>query len=385
MFVHGLVGLGFINVLKLGLNFPSTCHSRSLIRSQRLDAASTTTGYDALDQSCDVHAQLIHWLQDTFPTSAYVNPVVKIQDSLLVKGAKGAFAAHGSIAKGELIFCIPRDACLTETNVLNDPDCGADFKALIEKAGPGGFTVAFAGYLAKEYLLSRDDQHWKKQQSPSQYRSYLSSLPWGAKNQDHILFWSDQQIEGLLAGSLCYEEATGLRKEVFLARKVLTSILQPIILRESATTTNNNPFSFLFSPQQRSNSHRIQEIGDAITAAFVILLTRSFEEDFVSQAASTVLSERPERLIPILDMLNHDSIASITYSTHNETGTVEVRASRDITQGEELFNCYRQVDVSNMPYHRFFTRFGFVPGFTTHEDIILALRNKDPIFFPPAI
>jgi hypothetical protein len=46
--------------------------------------------------------------------------------------------------------------------------------------------------------------------------------------------------------------------------------------------------------------------------------------------------------------------------------------------GEELFNQYRQESDEKMPYHRFFTRYGFVPGIS--ESITNLLKDKSSIF-----
>ena len=62
-----------------------------------------------------------------------------------------------------------------------------------------------------------------------------------------------------------------------------------------------------------------------------------------------------------------------------DDGTVEVRAGRDLKAGEELFNQYRPEEEESMPYHRFFSRYGFVPGI--NEDIVGLLEDKSSIFF----
>lgn len=59
---------------------------------------------------------------------------------------------------------------------------------------------------------------------------------------------------------------------------------------------------------------------------------------------------------------------------------IEVRASRDIQAGEELFNQYKAEEDVNMPYHKFFTRFGFVPGVV--EPMADLVKRRSPIFFP---
>ena len=372
MFIQGFI----LGLLLLRRDLPSSRKYHGVVKYHpRLKAAAASDNGAYKHINLHVYIQLIDWLQRTFPATAYVNPSIAIDESPSIKGSKGVIAKYGTIMTDELILCIPREACLTAETVLNDSDCGNIFQDLIKKAGPGGFTVAFAGYLAKEYLISR----YNIQDGSIYKKLYLESLPWDSTNQGHILFWSDQLIEQSLTGSLCYEEALGLRKEVELARNLLTSILHPILLKAS-TKNRASPISILFGSQTKNNVFTDKDIiRGAITAAFVILLSRSFEDDSCQEMLQF---ERPERLIPILDMMNHNATPSITYASNNVTGVVEVRACKNIVQGEELFNCYREMNLSTMPYHRFFTRFGFVPGLKSSEDILLALKNKDPIFFP---
>jgi len=248
---------------------------------------------------------------------------------------------------------------------------------LIEKAGPGGFTVALAGYMAKEYLLL---QEGKVQDTG--FGPYLATLPWqrGVNSQEHVLFWPEEDIENLLAGSLCYKEAVGLRSEVQLAKKVLNSIIGPSVLRARDEYEEDKPL-LPFLPWTKAPPPTITSpipgVGRAVTGAFVILLTRAFDDDFDT---TSIASDNAERLIPILDMLNHDSTPSIRYSTNPDNGSVEVRARLDIPVGQEIFNRYREEEELNMPYHRFFSRFGFVPG-TTREDIMEMLGDKSSVFF----
>ena len=116
---------------------------------------------------------------------------------------------------------------------------------------------------------------------------------------------------------------------------------------------------------------------DEIAALRSYLINGGFliaDDDFDTQ----VEGEDAERLIPVLDMLNHNSEPSVTYKT-NEEGTVEVKARRVIKAGEEIYNRYREEEEMNMPYHRFFSRFGFVPGIT--EPIKNLLLDKSSVFF----
>merc|ERR1712228_736270 len=112
------------------------------------------------------------------------------------------------------------------------------------------------------------------------------------------------------------------------------------------------------------------------TAAFAILLSRSFNDDFEQEVSINI--DYTEKLVPLFDMLNHDNEPTIRHKTLAD-GSVEVIAGRDLVAGEELFNRYKEEEELNMPKHRFFSRFGFVPGFT--DDVKELFTDKSSIFF----
>ena len=76
----------------------------------------------------------------------------------------------------------------------------------------------------------------------------------------------------------------------------------------------------------------------------------------------------------------HSDDPNIRHAMRKDDGTVEVRAGRDLKAGEELFNQYRPEEEETMPYHRFFSRYGFVPGISD-DTIVSLLEDKSSIFF----
>lgn len=271
-----------------------------------------------------------------------------------------------------MLFEIPREACITASNVLNDEDVGKSFGTLMKAAGPGSFTVSLAGYLVKEYLSYIEGKDAK-------FGPYLATLPWkrNINGQEHVLFWSEQEVEDLLADSFCYDDTSDLRAEVRLARKILNSIIGPSILKARGELEEEKPlipFLEFTKPPPQAINEPVSGLGKAVTGAFVILLTRAFDDEFDTE----IDFEDAEKLIPILDMLNHNSEPTITYKT-NEKGTVEVKARCNIQAGDEIYNRYRAEEEMTMPYHRFFSRFGFVPGIT--ENVTNLLQDKSSIFF----
>lgn len=333
--------------------------------------------------------RLLSWLESK---GATINRKVSLQPSNRVGGGYGAFVSEAA-DEGEVLFTIPRDACITLSDALNDKSCGTSLKQLIEKAGPGASTVALAGYVARERLKALHDQHLDAASDSSDrgeetqsYAPYLETLPWGrgVNNQEHILFWTQDEIEEYLTGTMCYAEAVSLRQEVALATTVLNRIIGKSVREHRDGTSGsgtNDPSAFqwpwLIAQEKAVERARLDEAVDglpeAVTGAFVCLLTRSFQED--------VDGNEQEKLVPLLDMLQHSDVPNVSHSTKGgpeDYGTVVVIARRRIEAGEELLNQYRPELEESMPYHRFFSRFGFVPGI--QEPVINLLRDKSPIF-----
>jgi SET domain len=340
--------------------------------------------------------RLVSWLRST---GATINPKVSLQPSTRIGSGYGAFVAESADA-GEVLLRIPREACITLSDALNDVSCGTSFKQLIEKAGPGASTVALAGYLARERLMalhdqelegasgSRDGEGGRPSDSSQSYAPYLDTLPWarGVNNQEHVLFWSNDEIEQYLTGTMCYSEAVSLRQEVALATTVLNRIVGQSVREyrgESGEPGTSDAAAFKWpwqiAEEKAEQKARLDEAVDglpeAVTGAFVCLLTRSFQEDVDGTG------NEQEKLVPLLDMLQHSDVPNVSHSTQagsEDGGTVVVVARRRIEAGEELLNQYRPELEESMPYHRFFSRFGFVPGI--QEPILNLLRDKSPIF-----
>ena len=72
---------------------------------------------------------------------------------------------------------------------------------------------AMAGFLAKQFLKL---EHQGMDKYDGSYGAYLKSLPFelGKNEQDHVLWWSEMDVENLLRGSLAYEDTIGIREEV---------------------------------------------------------------------------------------------------------------------------------------------------------------------------
>ena len=332
--------------------------SRIQLKSSSNDEATTGSANNKYDR-------LLDWLRNDID-GAIISDKICLQPSTN-GGGYGAFLTQ-AVETDELLFTIPREACLTLEDAVADDDVGLLLTKLMEKAGPGGNTVALAGYLAKERLESLkqsdndssdsedDDEFWT-------YAPYLDPLPWerGVNNQEHILYWSDEEVEELLTDTMCYGEAIALRKEVALAVSVLDKIVG----------TNKPTASGFQLPWEKNNDgpkEPSKDLADAVKAAFVCLLTRSFQDGDTDE----------EKLVPLLDMLQHSKEPNVSHVMRKDDKSVQVRARIPIEKGGELLNQYRSELEENMPYHRFFTRFGFVPGM---DDSLGLLKQKSPIFY----
>ena len=118
----------------------------------------------------------------------------------------------------------------------------------------------------------------------------------------------------------------------------------------------------------------------AVRGAFVIALSRSFAEevdydDDVDGGEARVEVENV--LLPLIDVLQHSNDPNTTLEPFDDC--VVLRARRDVAAGEELFHCYREENDDVIPPHKFFTRYGFVPG--AREPIPELLKRRSRLFF----
>eukprot|EP00566_Odontella_aurita_P018629 CAMPEP_0113555224 /NCGR_PEP_ID=MMETSP0015_2-20120614/16592_1 /TAXON_ID=2838 /ORGANISM="Odontella" /LENGTH=329 /DNA_ID=CAMNT_0000456465 /DNA_START=93 /DNA_END=1082 /DNA_ORIENTATION=- /assembly_acc=CAM_ASM_000160 len=309
--------------------------------------------------------KLLGWLRSQ---DAIVNDKIRIVPSPY--GGFGA-AVVEEVEEEELLFTVPRSACLTLKDAVTDSQCGEAFSKLIQKAGPGGNTVAMAGFMAKEYLAQKEKD--ENAAGDSKFGPYLATLPWerGVNSQEHALFWSGDDVGKYLEGTMCFDETDALRSEVDLAIRVINGITASSIRAARGEETEPTGFSWPWEVKQASPG-LVDGIDGAVKGAFVSLLTRSFEDGD---------EDNGEKLVPLLDMLQHSKEPNVSHIMRKDDGTVEVRAKRKLAAGEELLNQYREEEEEKMPKHRFFSRFGFVPG-SSVKDIPSMLEDPTSIFYP---
>lgn len=162
---------------------------------------------------------------------------------------------------------------------------------------------------------------------------------------------------------------------------MLNGIISPVIRKargEEDKAEEEGGFRFPWQSQEEEESSDENEILDGleetVRGAFVISLSRAFA---VPSGADDGKEE--DRLASVLDMLQHSNSPNISHKCADD-GSIEVTAKAGIKSGDELFNQYRGESDPNMPYHKFFTRFGFVPGVT--EPVANLIAERSTIFFP---
>lgn len=172
------------------------------------------------------------------------------------------------------------------------------------------------------------------------------------------------------------------------AIKILDGIIGPIIRtargeKDEAVEEGDGWFRFPWqqskdeptTPTSGETAALLPGLEDAVRGAFVISLSRAFVAP--SGAGD---GKQEDRLEPVLDMLQHSNSPNIRHMFCDD-GSIEVTAGLNIQSGEELFNQYKGEDRNDsMPYHKFFTRFGFVPGVT--EPVAKLIAERSTIFFP---
>jgi hypothetical protein len=219
-----------------------------------------------------------------------------VNDNLCFKessrgGGYGAFVTE-DVKEGELLVTIPRGACVTLDDVKNDPESGEVFQKLMIQAGPGGNTVALAGILAKKRLIALT-----KGSEAIEWGPYFDTLPWerGINSQEHMLFWSNEDVDKLLKDTMSYSEASSLREEVDLAVIVLNKIIgKAVLIARGELTDTKSGFSLPWEPKQEPLKDLVDGLPEAVRGAFVCLLTRSFQDGEDGDE---------EKLVPWLDML----------------------------------------------------------------------------------
>ena len=257
------------------------------------------------------HSALLTWLSGM---GATVGPVDVAKSAL---GMGSGLVLSRDVEAGELLFSIPRTATIGLETALADARLGESLLAVQEVESD---RAAIAGYLAHQILNAAD----------SDFMQYVSTLPSRTDaGETHALWWSDAEV-ALLSGTCAHVELLSLMKEVDEVTEVLRA-------------------SALLDDVER---HGASAVGAAVRAAYVALLSRAF-----GSGEQRGGEELGQVLIPMLDMLQHGSSATVTYEVSGDNDEmICARALGPQPAQTELVLCY-----GDHPDFVFGMHFGFVP------------------------
>lgn len=162
----------------------------------------------------------------------------------------------------------------------------------------------------------------------------------------HFLFWTEDEIEILLSGTISQTKAREIRAGVGLILREWSASF----LREHAVLLSQ------------------KEILDAIFSSFASVLSRSFGD-----ATGRDVDGKGRMLVPCVDMLNHDGeTPNVSWRWHvgegdeemteEGKGDIAVTTLRDVKSGEELTKCYGW-----RPAWDIASSYGFVPRLVTER------------------
>jgi hypothetical protein len=185
----------------------------------------------------------------------------------------------------------------------------------------------------------------------------------------HYLFWSDDEIDVLLRGTIGQTKAREVRAGIGL------------VIREWSP-------SFLAEHDNDNNDHAVTraDILNAIFSAFAAVLSRSFGD-----SAGRDLGGMGRMLVPLVDMLNHDGEEpNVCWTWHlsgggvgggdgggivGGMGDIVVTTTCEVKGGEELLKCYGW-----RPSWDVASSYGFVPRLVTERWECTAIP-----LFPPEL
>ena len=168
----------------------------------------------------------------------------------------------------------------------------------------------------------------------------------------HVLFWTDEQIEQLLSGTLALTKARFMRAQ---AGEVV-GLLSTAFLQEHCPTMSVG---------------EITAAKDAMVSAFACVASRTFEG-----LNATDTTEGGSLMIPFVDLLNHMPAdeRNVRHAVSDDRNAAILVSDRDIDSGEEITINYGERQAWDWA-----TKYGFVPAkgdIAVERDCTVAL----PIF-----
>lgn len=153
-------------------------------------------------------------------------PPLAIRKSQLGHG-HGLFATQG-INADSIVFKIPREKCLTLQEAKSHPTLGKSLAIMEDDLGEEFGPIAIlSAYLASE-MLREDCAEWEEDESlRGDYGPYVSILPTGraVSEQDHVLWWSEKEVNDLFKGGAAHDKATALRDWADMEGSIIQGML----------------------------------------------------------------------------------------------------------------------------------------------------------------
>lgn len=226
-------------------------------------------------------------------------------------------------------FTIPAEKCITLDNVRNHPDLGKVLTIMEDDLGEEEGPIAtLSAFLASE-MLREECAEWEEDPSISgSYSQYVKCLPTGraVSQQDHVLWWSDDEVQRLFEGGAAYDKAIALRDWVEMEGEIIEGMLVSDLAEKNMGLS-------------------VSQVRRAVTNAFVNVLNRSLFNDGESQ-----------RLVPVLDMCAHANFPNMKAEV-DALGNVVVKTMRPILAGEEMTLRYYSSDFEG---HEWYVMYGFI-------------------------
>ena len=212
----------------------------------------------------------------------------------------------------------------------NHPDLGKVLTIMMDDLGEEeGPIASLAAFLASE-MLREQCAEWEEDPSLSgDYADYIKCVPTGraVSEQDHVLWWSDNEVSRLFEGGAAYEKAIALRDWV----ETEGEIIEGMLVSDLA---------------QKMMGLSVQQVRGSVTNAFVNVLNRSLFND----------DPENQRLVPVLDMCAHSTNPNLTHEV-DAFGNVVLKANRAIMAGEELTLDFYPSDFEG---HEWYVMYGFI-------------------------
>ncbi|KAI9864542.1 MAG: hypothetical protein M1813_003031 [Trichoglossum hirsutum] len=266
---------------------------------------------------------------------------------------RGVFAVD-DIAEDEVLFVIPRSAVLCSEN--------SDLKSkMLSADSPSNKVQSVFESPWMELIIVMTYE--LLQGANSQWKPYFDILP---AEFNSLMFWSKEELEELQASAVLGKigrESTdiGFRESLVPVIKDFPELFRlPSHMRGSTTSLGSS----LSDDEIIALAHRM---GSTIMAyAFDLEKVAHEEPDgddegFVSDDEDVMV---PKGMVPLADMLNADAHRNNARLFQTESG-LEMRSTKPIQRGEELFN-----DYGPLPRSDLLRKYGYVTDNYAQFDVV---------------